>query len=131
MLHLPGRMKNFRQHTVFRLLGLLLALHVLNFSVDSPDLYPDCFAEDLSLNDMESIVEIVLEKVLKIDNAVPEHDEPDDNGSISKTPHTFVLDAPLKAVMEPAFTEYAYPIRWSESCVSQYSHNITPPPPKA
>lgn len=120
-----------RRHIILRFTALLLAMHVLNFSVDSPDLYPDCFAEDLSLNDMESIVEIVMEKVLHIDNAIPEHDEPDDNGSISVDLQYYVLEAPVTVALVSSYTEYAYPIRWSESCKSQYSHNIIPPPPKA
>jgi len=46
-------------------------------SVDTPDLQPDSVCEDLSVNDIESIVEFVLENIMHIDNAIAEHDESD------------------------------------------------------
>lgn len=54
-----------------------MALYMFNFSVDAPDWHPDYMPEDLTINDMESIVEIVLEKIAKIENAIPEHEEKD------------------------------------------------------
>ncbi|GAB3334600.1 hypothetical protein GCM10027299_42940 [Larkinella ripae] len=59
-----------------------MAVNVLNFSIDSPDqftqpLVQNVGAEDLSVNKMESIGEVLLEKVLEIPNAVPEQDDPD------------------------------------------------------
>jgi len=77
-------MKSIREHIIFRFLCAVLALHILNISVDTLDDHPDNIREDLSINDMESIVETVLEQVLEIDNAIPEHDESDnDNGKIN------------------------------------------------
>jgi hypothetical protein len=55
-----------------------MAIHIFNLSVDTKDVAPDCIAEDLSINDQETVVEIVLEKVLGIDNAIAEQDEPDE-----------------------------------------------------
>ena len=56
---------------------MFLALVILNFSIDAPDAYSDTVAEDLSFNDIESITEFVLEDVIGIYNAIPEHDEND------------------------------------------------------
>jgi hypothetical protein len=72
-------------HNFFtRLLCLLLALHFLNFSIDSKDLHPDSTPEDLSFNDIESVAEFFAEVVLKHHDAFKEHDEKDneDGGSL-------------------------------------------------
>lgn len=61
---------------------ILLALHILNISIDAPDRHADYYAEDLSYNDIESIVEFILESVLGIDNAIAEYDEADESGAI-------------------------------------------------
>ena len=66
-----------RRHIHFKLFWFLTALNILNLSVDAPDPQPYHIPEDLRYNDMESIVEIVLEQVLGIEDAVPEHDDDD------------------------------------------------------
>jgi hypothetical protein len=65
---------------ISRILILLLVVHVLNLSIDAPDPLPDYIPEDMSVNDIETIAEYVLEKYLDIDNALPEHDEDDNAG---------------------------------------------------
>jgi hypothetical protein len=87
-LRVPNPMK--RRRNVFwlhRLVSLLMALHVLNLSVDPPDQHVRVTAlgvvqEDLSVNEMESVGEWVLEHVFGI--IVEEHDEPDEEGKIIK-----------------------------------------------
>ncbi len=65
-----------------RVFAFIFALYLLNFSIDSKDAHPDHIAEDLSYNDIESLVEFALEVVLGIENAVEEHEENDqDDGS--------------------------------------------------
>ena len=54
-----------------------MALHILNCSIDTPDAQPDSIAEDLSINDIESISELVIEQIFGFDNAISEHDEHD------------------------------------------------------
>lgn len=54
-----------------------MALYLLNISVDAPDQLPGHFPEDLSFNDQESIVELVVEKLLGFENAIAEHDDHD------------------------------------------------------
>jgi hypothetical protein len=72
-------MKDLRKHIATRLLFGLLALHILNISIDPPDFYSEEIPEDLSYNEMESIIELVLEKGLNIENAIPETDDNDNN----------------------------------------------------
>ncbi|WP_051359997.1 hypothetical protein [Adhaeribacter aquaticus] len=62
----------------FKYLWFVLALHILNLSIDAPDFDPDSVPENLEFNDIESLVELVLEKALGFENAVAEQDELDD-----------------------------------------------------
>lgn len=69
-----------------KILWGLMALYLLNISVDTADPNPEHIPEDLSLNDQESIVEIVVEKVLGFENAIKEYDDHDnENHSKQKT----------------------------------------------
>ncbi|MBR9860554.1 hypothetical protein GYB22_07345 [bacterium] len=54
-----------------------MGLYLLNISVDTADLNSDSVSEDLSINDQESIVEIVVEKILGFENAIKEYDDHD------------------------------------------------------
>lgn len=55
----------------------LMGLYLLNISVDAADPNPEYIPEDLSYNDQESIVEIVVEKVLGYEDAFKEYDDND------------------------------------------------------
>jgi hypothetical protein len=70
-------MRRGRKKIWFRYLWFVLALHILNISIDTPDAKPASVPEDLSFNDIESVAELVLENWLGIKDAVPEHDESD------------------------------------------------------
>src|ERR1035437_9819983 len=90
---------NFVRTNIFgKIICFLFALHILNISVDSPDPQPEWVPEDLSVNDMESISEIVCEQILHIDNAFPENDDQDnaDHGA----PAAFHF-SPLLIVSQP------------------------------
>ncbi len=54
-----------------------MGLYLLNISVDTADPNPEHIPEDLSFNDQESIVEIVVEKVLGFEDAIKEYDDHD------------------------------------------------------
>ncbi|RCR67461.1 hypothetical protein DUE52_21915 [Larkinella punicea] len=60
-----------------------MLLVVINQSINAPDVLenrdsnPFTLEEDLSINEMESILELVLEKCLNVDNAFPEEEEED------------------------------------------------------
>ena len=63
---------------ITRTLCFFMAAYILNISVDAPDVMANK-AEDLSFNDQESIVEIVIEKILNYDNLIKERDDNDSN----------------------------------------------------
>ncbi|HBU76899.1 MAG TPA: hypothetical protein DEF18_02250 [Muricauda sp.] len=66
-----------RNSTLLKVFWGLMSLYLLNISVDSPDRYPDYIPEDLSINDQESIIEILVEKVLGYGDVFKEYDDPD------------------------------------------------------
>lgn len=60
-----------------KILSGLIALYLLNISVDIADPNPDYIPEDLSFNDQESLFEIFVEQILGYENAIREFDDPD------------------------------------------------------
>ncbi len=62
-----------------------MGLFLLNISVDSADPEPEHIPEDLSINDQESILEILVEKILGYENAFEEYDDNDTEEHNKKT----------------------------------------------
>ena len=66
------------RNSVFtKILWGLMGLYLLNISVDTADPNPEHIPEDISINDQESIIEIVVEKILGYENAIEEYDDND------------------------------------------------------
>ena len=55
----------------------MMGFYLLNINVDAADPNPQNIPEDLTFNDQESIIEIVVEKVLGFENAIEEYDDHD------------------------------------------------------
>lgn len=74
------------RNTAFtRILWGFMGLYLLNISVDSADPNPEHIPEDLSINDQESIIEIVFEKILGYEDAFEEYDDRDAEDHNKKT----------------------------------------------
>lgn len=54
-----------------------MALYLLNISVDTPYLFQNEEVKHLTYNDQESIIEVLCEKVLGFEDAIPENDASD------------------------------------------------------
>jgi hypothetical protein len=112
-----------------------MAVHIFNCSVDTPDAQPDYVPEDLSYNDMESVSEIVLEKVLEINNAVAEHEENDtDDGNGFDLKKEIVFYYQRRVENKNLFYKGVHiidSIQYNEQYSSQFHPEIVPPPPKA
>ena len=78
-------MRYLKNHIANRVLCLLMALHILNFSIDNPHTLFEHNKVQANFNEIDSVVELVLEDVLNIENAIPEHH--------SKTPITNKFNA--------------------------------------
>lgn len=73
-----------------------MGLHIINLSIDAPDQYAPIQlisnqSENLAINDIESLTELFLEQGLGIDDAVPEHDEPDEESNLLKLKQDYVF----------------------------------------
>jgi len=114
-----------------RFLSLLLAIHILNFSIDSQDAAPDHIAEDLSLNDIESFYEFFLEDIVGIQNAVEERDERDQDDGGSFESKKFYFSSVVSSVQSKP-TDYIYELHVPKhNCPElaiRYSEIESPPP---
>jgi hypothetical protein len=112
-----------------------MAVHIFNCSVDTSDAQPESIPEDLSYNDMESVAELVLEKVLDIENAIAEHDENDSEDGNSFDLKKEIVYYPQTKVKSNIFIYNQLHIiastDYDEQYRSQFHPEIVPPPPKA
>ncbi len=115
-----------------RLLCFVLALYFLNFSVDSSDANPDTIPEDLTVNDIESLAELVTEVVLDCTNAFAEHDErdSDDGGMLDFSKEFFCTNSSISIKPPCTFNiSPQYSVRNSQP-VLYISRDVNIPPPK-
>jgi len=70
-------LRRIRTLRFFSWFWLLMALYLFNISADAPDASSAGVHENLAYNDVETVVEWALEDMLGIENAIPEHDDPD------------------------------------------------------
>lgn len=68
-----------------------MGLYFLNISVDVADPHPEHVMEDLSYNDQESIIELVVEKVMGVEDCFPEYDDHDMEDHNKRTSVKLVL----------------------------------------
>jgi hypothetical protein len=128
-------MKLLREHIIFKGFWLFMALQILNLSVDPPDMHPDYVPEDLSYNDMESIVEIVLEQLLDIEDAIPEQDDDDSSRAlltkINFQSFYFPLQLGLSLMLSNGDINQLYKHIWyTDTYTEQFHPEVVPPPPK-
>lgn len=76
-----------------------MAVIFLNGVVDPPDLYSDAVAEDLSYNEMESVLEVFVERVLQYEDFFEEYDDDDAGKTLLKKRSS--LDAFLFPTLMP------------------------------
>lgn len=105
---------------------------MVNISVDSKDPLSNYFHEDLSINDQESILEILIEKVLGFEYAFEENEDHDSDNhqvSLEKSSAIGFLCANFNAFFfckdeekQKHFPNYLLNIK------DGFSRNITPPP---
>lgn len=115
-----------------QILCFLLAAYLLNISVDAPDVLSNK-TEDLTFNDLESVIEIVVEKILDFENSIKELD---DNDTEHQSPikknlqiDHYILQSniPESLLHNPSFSD---PVcLWkSQKVKSSFSENTYPPP---
>lgn len=110
----------------------LMGFYFLNISVDSNDLNPQYIPEDLSINDQESIVEIVVEQVLGYEDAIKEYDDNDteDHNNQSNVKIDIITQNSVDSNFYYLFTtskEQKF-LHYNACLVSGFQRLITPPP---
>lgn len=98
-----------------------------------PDAHSDYIAEDLTFNDQESVIELVVEKVLGYENAIEEHDEPDDDSREFEMCKEFKLYTNLlpSVSFQSPCSDLFHNTPFQEESLPDFFGEINPPPPKA
>jgi hypothetical protein len=129
-------MFSIRNCSAWRFLWFVMAVHIFNCSVDNPDQFPNSVPEDLSFNEMESVLEIILEQLCGIEDAISEYDEND----AEEKSTTDSFKKLVKFCSRPSSAVYTFhPSPVSTLQIGEYSegfylqHKPVPvaPPPKA
>jgi hypothetical protein len=125
-------MKVIRNNFAVKFLWMLVALHILNCSIDAPDAKPYYIPEDLSYNEVESITEYVLEHIFDLKNIVNEQEDTDENDSFStkKAIDFSYYQHVLKSVLPYSFSKFDFTL-YHEIYSAIYHPELIPPPPKA
>lgn len=110
-----------------------MGLYLLNISVDPADPNPDYIPEDLSINDQESMVELIVEQLLGFEDAFEEFEDPDGEDHHSKK--NLKIDLVLQPFSNSKYTDQIHLIR--NQHFSRYNTDlfggfkkISSPPPK-
>lgn len=128
-------MKFFRNQIVTKCIFIFMALHIFNLCVDVKDIELVGAPEDLSFNDQESVIEIILEQWLGFEDAISEHDEPDreDGGAIDFKKLTVIFYScsfkkqALDLTVENDCTEHSFVYK-PNFVQTPYLDIISPPP---
>ena len=72
-------MNFFRIAFIKKIILLTIFFHIVNSSIDAPDILPEWTYENLSYNEIESVTEWLLEVVLSNGDCIQEYDDNDDN----------------------------------------------------
>lgn len=123
-------------HIGLRVLWVLMALHILNFSIDNPHTFFEHDKVDNDFDEVDSVVELVLEDVIGIDNAIPEHHSKtplSHKFSAKKVVWMFEQTEPLKfnEPMAINFKIVVPDVRYKNSIYDSPLVNIFSPPPEA
>lgn len=125
-------LERIRNNIFIRLTWGILGLYLLNTSVDFEDLNPEYIAEDLTINDQESILEIILEKILGYENAIHEYDDYDSDESKKQSSVKFEIkinsgnNIPICLTGKRVSDHYYY----LDSHLSKGHYKLHTPPPE-
>lgn len=109
-----------------------MSLYLLNISVDAADPAPEHIPEDLSFNEQESIIELVVEKLLGFENAIEEYDDYDSEDYIKKKNFNSDWLSEVSSSRQKTIHIYisrVYPNTWHELPLANGFYEINSPPP--
>lgn len=109
-----------------------MALHIINYSIDTRGAFRSFVAENTSHKEAESIVEFVLESIVGIENAITEHNEQEDECTIDFekeemfVSNLFSFEYPKE--FQLTFCDFFGSIHQSINRLQFYLETVTPPP---
>lgn len=125
--------RQIRNSVFIKILWGLLGLYLLNISVDVADPNSENIPEDLTINDQESIIEIIVEQILGYEDAFKEYDDADNEGQNRKT--NLKIELIAQHIVEPSIEPLI--IKTSKKNLTDYIVFLTKgfqkldiPPPK-
>lgn len=112
-----------------------MGLYILNISVDVPNYFVNVPDTPVSFNLQESIIEIVVEKVLGFENAIPETKDSDAD-SKSRVKSSFTVDSFVLALELNANNQYLTlskrsSFNYNYSQFSEPPSTVDAPPPES
>lgn len=120
-----------RNNRILRFFWGVFALFLLNVSIDSPDTYHQTVHEDLAFNDQETIIELVVEKILGYEDAFPEYDDTDSENEEKKAGFKIEVisasDLALFSFVEAVNDSKEFPLL-KENLLTGYAQFEGPPP---
>ena len=113
-------------------MAFIIALQILNMSIDAPAAQMPVSPENDNFNYIDTFVEYVVEVVLKYDNAIPESKDRQQK-ELQQHKQFEVVFQKIKPVII-SYVEDAkekYFVSFSDKYAYQFVKEINPPPPKA
>jgi hypothetical protein len=113
-----------------------MAIHVINISIDAPDNYrpqtiQSGLQKDLSVNEIESLGELILEDWLGFTDVFPEHDKANKESHLTQIEYDYIFSQPFVFALAPiSWHVVSNPIAFNPIRVLTHIQEITPPPPK-
>ena len=125
-------MRYFQNYTC-RFLTFIVALQILNMSIDSPSAQmPASIPNADDFNYIDTYVEFIAEVILKYDNAIPESKNREQKELQMQKQFELVFQKiePLTISFFDEITEKHF-LNFSDKYAYQFVKEINPPPPKA
>jgi hypothetical protein len=123
-------MRILRARFLMTIISSIVMLQILNISIDPAD--PNLASEDLSINDIESCVELVLEVVLDKTGAIEETDDRDEDSRKPATSITFFSVEKFWKIDEKEYRSQSSTNSYYRALsVPNFAPAIISPPPKA
>jgi hypothetical protein len=125
-------MRYFQNH-ICRLIAFVIALQILNMSIDSPNAQmPANAANADDFNYIDTYVEYIAEVILKYDNAIPESKDRQQKELQMQKQFELVFQK-FEPIAISFFEEIIKKrfINFSDKYAYQFIKEINPPPPKA
>lgn len=118
-----------RLRSVRYLITGVLAFHLFNFSIDPAD---TTFRENLSINEIESFLELLVENVFAQGDVLHETDEGDDNAGQRESAQNFLFTSFIEWEFpcRPGIRSFQYP-GYQHAGFNSLAIAINTPPPKS